>query len=73
MNNGKRIAKPSVAADVLSEEAEVWMERPVIELDQEERRDDAHVQVVIDNLLPELDSDQQAAARSSYTTAPSCF
>ena len=41
--------------------AEVSTERPVIELDWEESRDD--VQVVIDNLPPELDSDQQAAGK----------
>ena len=63
VDNGERIAKPPEEADVLSEEAEVSTERPVIELDWEKGRDDAHVQVVIDNLPPELDSDQQAAAK----------
>ena len=63
VDNGERIAKPPVGADVLSEETEVWTERRVIELDQEECRNDAHVQVVSDNLPPELDSDQQAAAK----------
>ena len=63
VGNGERIAKPSEWADVLSEEAEVLTETPVIELDREEGRDDAHVQMVIDNLPPELYSDQQAAAK----------
>ena len=63
VNNGERIAKPREGRDVLSEKAEVSTERPVIKLDREEGHDDAHVQVVIDNLPPELDSDQQAAAK----------
>ena len=63
MHNWEKIAIPPEGADVLSEEAEVSMERDVIELDREEGRDDAQVQVIIDNLPPELDSDQQAAAK----------
>ena len=34
VDNGERIAKPPVGADVLSEEAEVGKERHVIELDR---------------------------------------
>ena len=41
VNNGERIAKPPEGAHVLSEEAEVSTERPVIELDREEGRGDA--------------------------------
>ena len=54
VDDGERIAKPPEGADVLSKEAEVSTERLVIELDREESRDDAHVQVVTDNLLAEL-------------------
>ena len=63
VDNGERMAKPPEGADVLSEEAEVSTERLVIEADREEGRNDAHVQVVINNLPPELDSDQHAAAK----------
>ena len=63
VDNGERIAKPPEGANFLSKEAEVSTERPVIELDRKEGRNDAHIQVVIDNLPPKLDSDQQAAAK----------
>ena len=36
VDNGERIAKPPEGSVVLSEEAEVSTERPVIELDREE-------------------------------------
>ena len=47
VDNGERIAKLPVKADVLSEEADVSTERPVIELDREEGLGNAHVQVLI--------------------------
>ena len=63
VDNGERIANPPEGSHVLSKEAQVSTEKPVIKLDQEEGRDNVYVQVVIDKLLPELDSDQQAAAK----------
>ena len=63
LNNGERIAKPHEGADVLSKEAEVSSERPLIELGRKERGDNAHVQIVMDNFPPERDFDQQATAK----------
>ena len=46
-----------------SEEATVSVEMSVPELDLEQRCADAHIQVVIDILPPELNLDQQTAAK----------
>ena len=47
----------------MSEDATVSVERSVPELDLEKLCADARIQVVIDNLPPELDLDQQTAAK----------
>ena len=55
------VLRLSEVEGVFSEEAAVPTGSLVEKSDLEESCDDAHVQVVIDNLLPELNSDQQTA------------
>ena len=54
--------RPFKGEGAFSEEAAVPTGSSVEESDLEESCDDSHVQVVIDNLPPELNPDQQTAA-----------
>ena len=62
VENEEAALRPPEREEVFSEEAAVPTGRPVEQPDLEESCDDAHVQVVIDNLPPELDLDQRTAA-----------
>ena len=74
MDNVERKPRALEGEEVLSKEATVSVERAVPELNLGERCADAHIQVVIDDLPPELDLDQQTAAKKySYVTELGCF
>ena len=59
----ERAPKSPDGQEVVSEEAAASIGKPVSESDQEESCDDGHIQVVIDNLPPELNFEQKTAAK----------
>ena len=63
VENEKITSRPPEGEDVFSEEAAVPTGRPVKESDLEESCDDAHIQMVIDDLPPVLDLDQRTVTQ----------
>ena len=70
VENEEAASRPPDQEEVFSEEATVPTGRPVEESDLEESCDDAHVQVVIDDFPPLLNSNQP---ENSFVTTLGCF
>ena len=63
-DNKEAALRPSGGEEFFSEAAATPTGGPVVEPDIEEGYDDEHIQVVIENLPPELDLDQRTTAEN---------
>ena len=63
VDSDQTTSRPPKGEDVFSEEAAIPTGRPVEEADLKESCDDAQIQVMIDDLPPELDLDQRTAVQ----------